>query len=124
MRLTRIWTDGAGDSHFDEVEVELVHAAYAPPAPPFDVSPPRPAEGVVLFEMPPGWRGDWHPTPRRQLYCGLRGELEVAVSDGEVRRLPAGSLVLLEDLEGRGHLTRVVGETTAAGLFVHLAANG
>lgn len=120
MRVTRIWSDAGGGSHFDDVDIELSAVAYAPPAPPFEVSAPLPVEGAVLFELPSGWRGGWHPTPRRQLYCGLTGELEVEVSDGEVRRLPPGSLVLVEDLEGMGHVTRVMGDVPATGVFVHL----
>ena len=124
MRVTRIWSDAAGGSHFDDVDVELTSSSYAPPAPPFAVSSPLPTEAAVLFEMPPGWRGDWHPTPHRQLYCGLGGELEVEVSDGEVRRLPPGELVLVEDLDGTGHVTRVLGDTPATGVFIHLGPPG
>jgi hypothetical protein len=56
-----------------------------------------------------GWHGDVpHPTPRRQVFCNLTGEYEVTTSDGETRRFPGGSLLLLEDTSGQGHSTRVV----------------
>jgi quercetin dioxygenase-like cupin family protein len=120
MRVTRIYADAAGASHFADVEVDLETVVYAPPAPPLDVSAPLPAERVLLFEFPAGWHGDWHPTPLRQLYANLGGQLEVEVSDGEVRRLGPGDIVLVEDLAGRGHVTRVLGDGPSRGLFIHL----
>ena len=123
MRITRIWTDGDGTSHFEDIEIELESSDFAPPAPPFDVSAPIPAERALLFEFPARWFGDWHPSPRRQLYFNLGGHLEVEVGDGEVRRVGPGDVVLLEDLAGTGHVTRVVGEEPSRGLFVQLRAD-
>lgn len=121
MRYTRIWTDAEGGSHFEDVDVELTSGQYAPPAPPFDVSSPLAAEGAMFCSIPVGWHGDWHPTPRRQFYIQLAGQLEVGVSDGEVRRLDPGDVVLTDDLDGTGHVTRVVGDLPVVGAFVHLA---
>jgi hypothetical protein len=36
----------------------------------------------------------------------LTGEVEFETSDGDIRRLPAGSVVLVEDTTGKGHITR------------------
>ena len=121
MRITRIWTDSEGTSHFDDAEVELESVDYAPPAPPLDISAPLPAERAILFEFPAGWFGDWHPSPYRQLYFNLGGWLEVEVGDGEVRRFGPGQIALLEDLTGSGHVTRVIGKERSRGVFVQLA---
>jgi hypothetical protein len=43
------------------------------------------------------------------MFC-LSGELEVEVSDGEIRRFGPGSVILVEDTSGKGHVSRVVGE--------------
>ena len=120
MRITRIWADDTGESHFEDMELELESIDYAPPAPPLDVSAPFPAEQALVFEFPAGWFGDWHPSPRRQLYFNLGGRLEVEVGDGEVRRVGPGDIVLLEDLTGSGHVTRVIGDEPSSGVFVHL----
>jgi quercetin dioxygenase-like cupin family protein len=40
----------------------------------------------------------------------LEGGLEVTSSQGEVRQLTAGSMILVEDLPGAGHKTRTVGD--------------
>ena len=121
MKVTRIWADEAGTSHFEDIDVELASIDFAPPAPPLDVSAPFPAERALLFEFPAGWFGDWHPSPRRQLYFNLGGRLEVEVGDGETRRVGPGAIVLLEDLTGTGHVTRVVGDERSTGVFVQLS---
>lgn len=121
MKVTRIWTDDAGTSHFEDFDIELRSTDFAPPAPPFDLSEPIVAERAMLFEFPAGWFGDWHPSPRRQLYFNLGGRLEVEVGDGEVRHMAPGDVVLLEDLTGAGHVTRVVGDEPSRGAFVQLA---
>ena len=120
MQYTRLYADADGESHFEDVAVELSSVDFAPPAPPLDVSSPMPADQYVFFRAPAGWDGDWHPAPRRQLFVGIAGELEVEMSDGEVRRFGAGDLALLEDVSGKGHVTRVVGDSDARGVFVQL----
>lgn len=45
----------------------------------------------------------------------LSGEMDFEVSDGEVRRLMPGSILLLEDTTGKGHVSRVIaGDATMA----------
>ena len=81
-----------------------------------------PAARCFLLSGPADWAGDApHPTPRRQLFCFLRGELEVTASDGETRRFVPGAVLLLEDTTGKGHATRVVGGAEFLILGVALA---
>src|SRR5262245_57486540 len=47
---------------------------------------------------------DWHNPPRRLLVLWLTGEVEFETSDGDIRRLAAGSVVMAEDTTGRTHL--------------------
>lgn len=68
------------------------------------------ASGTLFFGVHPGWGGEVpHPTPQRQIFCIMRGVVEVAVSDGEQRRFSAGDLIVLDDTRGKGHATRVIG---------------
>jgi hypothetical protein len=76
---------------------------------------------VVLLTLPPGFHGDWHPVPCRQLYLQLSGEIEVRVSDGEIRVFRAGAVSLREDVSGKGHVTRVRGSAEARAAIVQLA---
>ena len=120
MTYTRIYADADGESHFGDVAVDVAPVEFAPPAPPLHMAAPLEASRMILCVVPAGWVGDWHPAPRRQFYVQLSGELEVEVSDGEIRRFSAGSLVLLEDTSGKGHLTRVVGSAGVDAVFIQL----
>ena len=120
MNYTRIYCSADGESHFENVSVNVAPVNFAPPAPPLNMAAPLVADRTILCAIPAAWVGEWHPTPRRQFYIQLSGELEVTVSDGEKRRFSAGSLVLLEDTTGKGHLTRVAGSTGVDAVFVQL----
>ena len=109
LSYVRIYSDEMGESHFQDGEFEFRLIDFAPPAPPVSVSEPMAAETVAVISSPPGWHGDWHPAPRRQLMFVLSGELEVQVSDGEVQRFGPGAVVLVEDTNGKGHVSRVIG---------------
>ena len=122
MKYTRIYCDVDGESHFEDVYVEVAPVDFAPPASPLNLAAPLEVERAVLCEFPAEWFGDWHPAPRRQFIFQMSGELEVQVSDGEIRRFSAGSLGLLEDTSGKGHLTRVVGNSGVDAVFVQLPA--
>jgi len=108
LRYARVYSDSAGESHFADEQILFELIDYAPPAPPISVSEIISAEGVVFLSSPSGWFGDWHPAPRRQFIFILSGELEVEVSDGEVRRFGPGRICLVEDTVGKGHISRVV----------------
>ena len=124
MTILRVYADGDGSSFIDDVELPLAPMDYAPPAPSFDLSAPLAASRALLSAMPAGWFGDWHPSPVRQLYVALSGELEVVVSSGARVIVRPGHIVLVEDTHGRGHTTRVLGEEPARGIFIHLAEEG
>jgi hypothetical protein len=109
LKITKIFTDKDGETHFKDVEVELESIEFAPPAPPMNLSKFYPASNYAFAFFPSGWYVDWHPTPRRQICFILSGQSEAQVSDGEVRRFNPGSIILLEDTSGKGHVSRVVG---------------
>jgi quercetin dioxygenase-like cupin family protein len=120
MRVTRIHADEQGQSHFDDVAMDVSVVGAHASAPSIAASSVIAATGVMFAQLAPGWVADWHPAPRRQYWIGLRGTVEVTVSDGEVRRFGPGSVALLEDTSGTGHLTRVVDRQGAEAMFVQL----
>jgi uncharacterized cupin superfamily protein len=65
-------------------------------------------------QFPTAWSGSWHPLPQRQVFFFLAGEVEVTASDGEVRRFPAGAVVLVEDGAGKGQCSRTIGTAALA----------
>ena len=120
IKVVNIYTDSEGDSHFKDVVVELQETNFAPPAPPLNVSSFRPADQYGFLVAPTGWIGDWHPTPQRQLFSYLAGKVEIRVSDGEVRTLGPGDILLVEDTTGTGHQSRIVGPADLLTLVVQL----
>jgi hypothetical protein len=111
MRFTyvRLFSDGSGDSHFEDVEVGFALTDFAPPAAPLHVASLGAASSLMLVGADSGWRGDeMHPAPARQFATSLSGEFEVTASDGTMRTFGPGDLVLLEDTSGKGHSSRCV----------------
>ena len=113
LSFSRLFSDALGESHFASVNVELVTRDFAPPAPSFDVSDFAAATRYGFLRAPSGWVGDLHPSPMRMWVFILSGEIEFETSDGERRRVAAGSAILLEDTTGKGHQSRVIGDATA-----------
>ena len=109
LSFSRLFSDALGESHFASVNVELVTRDFAPPAPSFDVSDFAAATRYGFLRAPSGWVGDLHPSPMRMWVFVLSGQIEFVTSDGERRRVAAGSAILLEDTTGKGHQTRAVG---------------
>jgi quercetin dioxygenase-like cupin family protein len=94
MKVTRLYTGADGQSHFEDIEVEIGKLV--------------PGEGIVFRHAPPGNVQGWHPAPRRQYVITLSGEGEIETSDGTKRRFGPGAMMLADDTTGRGHITRVV----------------
>jgi len=120
IAFTRIYADRNGESHFEDVQVLLHLVEFAPPAPPILASEFDAAQAYGFLRAAPGWYGDWHPSPTRQFLFYLSGDSELEVSDGEVRHFHAGSVLLVEDTLGVGHVSRVVGDEDAIAVVVQV----
>ncbi|MBT8508849.1 cupin [Methanomicrobiaceae archaeon CYW5] len=118
----RIYADSQGDSHLDVVTVGQSLAQGAPPAAPFYISEDRAASKYRFYTFEPGWIGELHPAPTRQFLALLSGEVEVETTDGTIRRLGPGDLILLEDTSGKGHVTKNTGDGYAMFLVVPVPA--
>ena len=117
---TRLYADAEGESHLEEIEIELASTEYAAPAPPLDLSSFTPATQFGFMRAPAGWASDWHPSSARNVFFVLTGEWEVTASDGEQRRFAAGSVLLVDDTSGRGHASRVVSDSGSLAAIVQL----
>lgn len=103
-KLVRVYATPDGESHLEEISV----AADAGPLPLSDLA----ARSYNPTNV------GWHVAPARQFAINLTGMLECEVSDGTKRRIGPGDLVLLEDTEGKGHITRLISPVTCLFLRV------
>ncbi len=120
MTYTRLFTGDDGDSRWEDVELPFTLTDFAPPAPPLAVSDELGATGLMFVTFPVGWRGDWHPAPRRQFQFFLAGNVGAESGDGETRQFGPGDAVLVEDVTGTGHRSWVVGEAEVVMAVVRL----
>jgi hypothetical protein len=105
LKITRIYSDKSGETHFDEHEENGVETRnYA------DYTRAIDAYGLIFKESKPlgdePAHGGWHTAPQRQYVLFMIGETEIEVSDGEKRIVRAGDVLLVEDTTGKGHRNR------------------
>jgi quercetin dioxygenase-like cupin family protein len=99
MKISRLYTGDDGQTHIEWQTLEThPHLATL-----------QKAEGIVFRSTEAGHFMDWHTAPRRQFIITISGEVEIGLGDGSVHRFGVGHVNLAEDLTGRGHTTRVVG---------------
>jgi hypothetical protein len=119
MDYVRIYADEQGETHFEDVTPQLDHERYASAQ--WLISSLVPVAGMRFRRVIEEYPAEPHVAPRRQFIIHLAGQAEVEVSDGEVRRFGPGSVMLLEDVTGKGHTTRRVGDEVRETLFLPLA---
>jgi len=90
-----VWSDADGESHAEIVPIAAGVKAVA----------------VTQMMIRPAGYGaaEWHRPRGRTFAVTLQGELEVEVTDGAKVKLPPSGVAFLEDLTGKGHITRVKG---------------
>jgi hypothetical protein len=116
LACVRIYSDAQGISHISDEEIPLIQPDAAR-------STHFTRVKTIAFRiLPAGMFRDWHPTPLRQFVIINSGIVEVGTADGQVRQTGPGSVTLLEDTEGKGHTTRVIGNTPAIVAFIPLAS--
>jgi hypothetical protein len=59
-------------------------------------------DGVIAY-WPDGFKYDWHNPSRPNVILYLQGVQVITTSDGIEHRINPGTVILVEDLKGRGH---------------------
>jgi hypothetical protein len=113
MRIHNLYEDENGISHFRDVEIAWVEERNSS-----KLSARLPATGIIFRETSGDYNLDWHPAPRRQYIINLDAGVQITASDGESRIIGAGEVVLVEDVSGKGHLSKAVGGRMRRSIFV------
>jgi hypothetical protein len=117
MKYTRMYATPDGESHFEDVEVDLRKGAGGL------ISETLATAGMMFRLTTPDYDVSWHPAPRRYFIINVEGHVELQVSDGEKRVFGPGSIVLAEDTTGKGHISRAVNGEERFSVFVNVPAS-
>lgn len=115
MKITRIYSDKSGDSHFEDIEIPL-----------FDngeigfLSKKMDAKAMQFRKVLPDYDYDFHQAPQRQYIILLDGGVEIETSLSEIRQFPTDYILLVEDTSGKGHKTKNLEKKERMSLFIHL----
>jgi len=115
MKITRLYVDAAGETHFADVEIP-----YDSENPGGKMSKRIPATGIIFRETAATYDYDWHNAPRKQYIINLDAAVQITVSDGETRTIGAGEVFLVEDTTGKGHVSKAVAGKVRHSLFITL----
>jgi hypothetical protein len=115
MKVTRVYADAAGASHFAELDIPLKDGGAIG-----RLSERHPVGSLIFRENDADYNFDWHCAPQRQYIVLLDGEIEIETSDGEKRQFRGGDILLVEDVTGRGHRTRTLNNRPRRSVFVTL----
>ena len=117
IKVTRLYTGDDGRSHVEEYELPLERRGQSAT----ELAEPIAVTSVQFRRTSADYFIDWHTAPRRQFVITLAGQSEVELADGTKVRLYPGHILLAEDTEGQGHISRAVGTEDRISLFLPLA---
>ena len=113
MRIHNLYEDEDGQSHFRDIEVEWTSEGRGG-----KLSDRLSATGIIFRQVQPDYELDWHSAPRRQYIINLDAGVQITASDGEARIIGAGEVILVEDISGKGHLSKAVDEKIRHCIFI------
>lgn len=115
MKYTRIYAGPDGNTHFEDVEIPMTSDQGDQLK-----SILMKATGIIFRVTGAGYDLDWHPVGRKQFVITLEGYGDVVASDGTTRRFGPGDIMLADDMNSKGHLSKAVGGKPRKSIFVTL----
>ena len=101
MKFFRLYAGTDGQSHFESLDTgersEFLNKTV-------------PAIGFLIRTAFAPHIVNFHRAPRRRWVITLAGSVDIGLGDGTLHRYGACHVTLAEDLTGKGHTTRVVGD--------------
>jgi uncharacterized cupin superfamily protein len=116
VRVTRIYSGADEQTHAEEVGAKFA----GPDAVGLEESEKVQAGTTNFARFRPGFFQDWHHATARRYVITLSGEGEIEMGGGEKVVLEPGSVALVEDMSGKGHITRNVGKVDWTAAFVQM----
>ena len=113
MRIHNLYEDENGVSHFRDIEIEWTQKTATG-----HLATLIPVSGLIFRQTVGEYDLDWHPAPRRQYIINLDAGVQITASDGEARVIGAGEVILVEDVSGKGHLSKSVEGKLRHSIFV------
>ena len=114
--VTRIYTGSDGLAHAEQIDVKLtplvVHEQTEM------VSEKVKVANSYFVSLPPGSFTDWHAATARRYVVTLSGRAEIEVASGQKIPLEPGHATQIEDVTGKGHTLRILGDADWIALFV------
>jgi hypothetical protein len=119
VTVTRLYTGADGMSHFERVPVKFSSVPGSPStiAQSDEISTTK----TYIERVAPGFFEDWHNADVRRYVVTISGRAEIEVAGNQKFVAQPGELVLAEDLTGKGHRFRVVGDSDWVALFLDMA---
>ena len=115
VTLTHVFTGADGTSHVEVKTLALTPRGDA------ELSEMAKVSGLQFRRQAPTYVEDYHPASRKQYVITLRGEGEVELPDGQKIVGRAGDVWLMEDVTGKGHISRGRGTADRITLFIPVA---
>lgn len=115
MKITRIYSDSNGDSHFEAMEIALTDKGEIG-----FLSEHYAVTRLQFRKVSADYDYDFHCAPQKQYIILLDGGVEIETSLGESRQFATGEILLVEDVTGKGHKTKNIDKRERTSLFIHL----
>jgi len=116
FKITRVFSDKTGESHFAEIDIPL-----HPSGPIGSLSAKYRVENLIFRKVSPDYDFEFHNAPARQFIILLDGEIEIETSLGDKKQFGAGDVLLVEDIDGKGHRTKNLKPIERKSIFITLA---
>lgn len=118
LTFQHLYTDADGETHFAEKDFAFEYRQDIEGRGGITVSELRGVTGAAIYRLKQGTVEDWHTAPRKQFGFVIQGQADITASDGQVLRLAPGSIILIDDTTGKGHITAGVGDEDHVVLMV------
>lgn len=115
MKITKIFSDDKGESHFQDIEIPLIDQGEIG-----FLSEDINVKKLQFRKVSADYDYDFHHAPQKQYIILLDGGVEIQTSSGEIRQFQTGKILLVEDISGKGHKTKNLEKKERLSLFIHI----